>query len=71
MTTFDVRVNLIEEIRLFNRAATDSFLRSFSYEALVEYLDHLRLTTEPRNARSRWVRRGHRAAIMTRDPPDE
>ena len=70
MSAIDSRVDLIEEIRAINRAASESFLRAFTYESLLDYLDHLRLTTEPRDVESRWVRRGDDRAVFTRSRPD-
>ncbi len=70
MSAIDVRDDLIDEIRSINRAASCDYLRAFSYEALVEYLQHLRLTLEPRLRSPGWVRRASGPAICTRVPPE-
>jgi hypothetical protein len=69
MTALDVRDDLINEIRSINRAASCDFLRAFNYEALVEYLQHLRLTQEPRLRSPGWVRKFNQPAVSTRVPP--
>jgi hypothetical protein len=70
MSAIDVRDDLIDEIRTINRAASCDYLRAFSYDALVEYLQHLRLTLEPRLRSPGWVRKDTGPAISTRVPPD-
>ncbi|MCA9290836.1 MAG: hypothetical protein KDA25_06895 [Phycisphaerales bacterium] len=62
------KTDLITGIQKFNRSARTDWLERFDASALGQYLDHLRLTIQPRG--SRWVRLGDTAAIVTRRPVD-
>lgn len=44
------------DIMALNASATTDFLDQFDDAALVEYLNHLSLTNQPRGTESRWVR---------------
>lgn len=70
MIAVDARSDLINEIRSINHSVSGDYLRAFSYESLLEYLKHLQITTEPRDASSVWVRKSGKPAVCTRSRRD-
>jgi hypothetical protein len=59
---------IIEGIQLINRSARRDWLSAFDRGTLLQYLEHLQRTLEPRGAHSAWVRCGETPAVVTRRP---
>ncbi len=62
------KITLIDSIRQINCSARPDWLSGFDAPALRLYLDHLRMTLEPRGRGHGWIRRGDTPAIVTRRP---
>lgn len=57
---------LIDEIRIHNRSAQDSFLVTFDQQVLETYLRRLQTVQNTRGPKSVWVREGDSPAVITR-----
>lgn len=60
------RRELVAEILELTPHASSDFLSRFTSEQLTTYLEHLRMTQQPRNAA--WVRRHKGPAVVTYRP---
>lgn len=61
---------LIDEIRMYNPSATQSFLTTFTRRDLEVYLEHLGSAKEPRGRTARWLRPGDTPAMVLRQQHD-
>ncbi len=61
---------LIDEIRMYNPSAAQSFLAGFTRRDLEVYLEHLGSAKEPRGRTARWLRPGDTPAMVLRQQHD-
>lgn len=61
---------ILERILAINPAANVRYLSAFRPDMLVDYLDHLIATSQPRGREARWQRRGDTPAILMREPEE-
>lgn len=61
---------ILERILAINPAANMRYLSTFRPDMLVDYLDHLIATSQPRGREARWQRRGDTPAILMREPEE-
>ena len=61
---------LLERILAINPVANMRYLSGFRPDMLVDYLDHLIATAQPRGPDARWERRGDTPAILMREPEE-
>lgn len=61
---------ILERILAINPAADVGYLSGFRPGMLVDYLDHLIATSQPRGREARWQRRGDTPAILMREPEE-
>jgi len=61
---------ILERILAINPVANMRYLSTFRPDMLVDYLDHLIATAQPRGPAARWQRRGDTPAILMREPEE-
>lgn len=70
---YDTRLShpqILERILAINPVANVRYLSTFRPDMLVDYLDHLIATSQPRGRDARWQRRGDTPAILMREPEE-
>lgn len=61
---------ILERILAINPSANLRYLSRFRADRLVDYLDHLICSRQPRGREARWLRRGDTPAILMREPAE-